>query len=390
MCEGLLALMDFYCPALLLLGTEVRSLTWEGAVGGTVKGDKARRVLEVCLGLQVHITQDLMAKSEYTRSLSVALLAWQPWFNDLPGCCFCEEPGEAMLSRLVGRCVANPNVTAFGDVEMLFVSLSETEAMAQPTPGGLRKSLVYMMVSRVRRFLRLPTAMLFPKLRNVKEGVWHAVVPRGFKMPAAMTEADTRSSLQGVLLSALTTLVGRRPATQAVIDQANRMLPLREDDSDLEVLEETQKMIFSKHSQLRRPPSAQQPATRPRLPVARRTPATTEVDQPEATPPRPAATAAQPQLPDTSDSRAEEPSQVGEQAESVASGSLYDPIDQFSEGHQSYADSDGLGSMGEPAEGPAARWSTLEDDWVEDPGHDPFAHWCPPPCPCCVVTPVTL
>ena len=39
-------------------------------------------------------------KDEYFKSLIVALLFWQRWHEEITGCCYSEEAGEAMLSRL--------------------------------------------------------------------------------------------------------------------------------------------------------------------------------------------------------------------------------------------------------------------------------------------------
>ena len=72
--QGLHDLLFYYLPALLVQGHDVRQLTWEGGVNGTVKGDVARRVLLRSLALQVHLLDDWECRAEYTRTLSVALM----------------------------------------------------------------------------------------------------------------------------------------------------------------------------------------------------------------------------------------------------------------------------------------------------------------------------
>lgn len=75
---GLLALVDYYCPALFVIALEVRSCTWEGR---SPKGGKvARRILERCLGLLVHLFDDRHAKVEYVRTIAAqkVLLVTQP------------------------------------------------------------------------------------------------------------------------------------------------------------------------------------------------------------------------------------------------------------------------------------------------------------------------
>jgi len=74
-----------------VIGFDVRQLNWDGGVDGTTRGDVAKRVMERCLALQVHLMGDWECKLEYSRSLSMALLGWTSWHSQLPGCCFAEE-----------------------------------------------------------------------------------------------------------------------------------------------------------------------------------------------------------------------------------------------------------------------------------------------------------
>jgi len=97
-------LLEFYAPAALRLGFLVRECTWSGGPQGSVRGDTALQILRDCLLLQVHLQQDWLAQQEYTRTIAVALLMWQPWMSALPGCCFVEESGEALLSRYTAAC----------------------------------------------------------------------------------------------------------------------------------------------------------------------------------------------------------------------------------------------------------------------------------------------
>ena len=78
---GLRDLLTFYVPALLQLGFKVRECTWNGRPEGAVRGDTARTVLEHCLLIQVHLQRDWQARTEYVRTLALALLCWQPWMS---------------------------------------------------------------------------------------------------------------------------------------------------------------------------------------------------------------------------------------------------------------------------------------------------------------------
>ena len=76
--EGLRQLLEFWIPAVFHLGLKVRQCYWNGAPGGSVRGGRAREILMQALVMQAHLRRDHHASEEYTRTLSVALLMWQP------------------------------------------------------------------------------------------------------------------------------------------------------------------------------------------------------------------------------------------------------------------------------------------------------------------------
>ena len=76
--QGLHELLTFYVPALFNLGYQVRQCTWEGRPDGRVKGDTARGILEHCVVLQTHLQEDWVGRTHYVRTMSLALLTWQP------------------------------------------------------------------------------------------------------------------------------------------------------------------------------------------------------------------------------------------------------------------------------------------------------------------------
>ena len=225
---GLHSLLTFYLPALLVLGVHVRELTWMGGLGGTVRGDTARFVLESCLALQVHLMADWQCKKEYTRSLAVALLTWQPWYSRLPGCCFCEEPCEALLSRMVARCRYQRQLTSFEQLLHLFVTLPAPSKTARGTRGGLRKEMVMTVVSRVVKLLRDGDSMPYARLVTATSGYWEETFPEDCLLPIPPDREAASRSLQGVLRAALITLTRRRPLPADVVQVADLVLPLRD------------------------------------------------------------------------------------------------------------------------------------------------------------------
>ena len=89
----------------------------------------------------------------YVRTLCVALLLWLPWNDGVPGCCYVEEPLEAMLSRLGSRCRAYPQMKTFDQTLDLFLSMAPPKRGEKKTRGQIRNGLVAIMSSRLRRFL---------------------------------------------------------------------------------------------------------------------------------------------------------------------------------------------------------------------------------------------
>ena len=377
---GLWNLLSFHLPALFVLGVKVRQLTWEGGVGGKRTGSHARTLLQQCLAMQVHVTGDWEAKQEYTRTLSVALLAWQEWYNHLPGCCFAEESCEALLSRMSSRCIGNPNITTFEDMYRLFITIPPPEAVAQPTGGGLKQSLVFTILCRVRRFLRAPLGMMFPHLTNSKGGIWRGVPPEDFSMPAPPGDSLPQS-METVLVSALATLTRRGKSNQSVAAGLQNMVPMRSSESELDVLEEVHRQIRQRLGQRPRPKAG----TRRRQDVAEQRATSSAA---VATGPSQTESLVE-NLPDSSQVQAEEPSAVA----ASDTGSLYNfrqGDDLLSEGYVSYGDSDSLYSVGEVVTGQEADWTTLEDVWDEDVTVDPLQKWCVSCLAACFTIPSSL
>ena len=208
-------LLEFYAPALLRLGFLVRQCTWQGGPQGTVKGDTAQHILRACLLLQVHLQQDWEAEQEYTRTLAVALLMWQPWKSALPGCAFVEESCEALLSRYAGACRHNQYLSGYEDAWRLFVTLRQSSETAPPTRGSVRQELVLRIRDRARSLLLRPDGRPYPLMQTVAKGQWLAHPPAGFGFPGRPPNSLDRGRWLQVLQSALAVLsVGADPAAR--------------------------------------------------------------------------------------------------------------------------------------------------------------------------------
>ena len=220
-------LLYSWLPVILLLGHWVRQLTWEGGVDGTIKGDKARVLLLRALAAQVQLLQDWQCETEYCRTLSVALLQWQPWMSTLPGCCFVEESCEALLSRMVGRCRANTSVCDYDGTNRLFVTLPLPSREPRGTTGSLSPDMVTLFLSRVRRIIHSADSLPFAKVLSATDARWDLAPPPNFHLPGPLQPPECLSTFDTVLQGAVVNLAGGRAVlTDALKERRDNLVPL--------------------------------------------------------------------------------------------------------------------------------------------------------------------
>ena len=231
---GLQSLMHFYVPALFAIGRGVRRLFWEGAVGGPATGLDARKVLEQCLNVHAHATGGWRCTAEYSRTLSVALLAWQPYFNDLPGCCFVEEAGEALLSRMAGRMKRNSHVTEYEDVVRLFQTVPPPRGQAGKTTGGVRKQQVQLVWNRLIRVATYADDQPYARLTSTTAATWEQQLPDDLKLPERPVPDAAGVRMTAILRRAVTVLAAGTTASTDVMGVANAQgVPQRSDQAVL-------------------------------------------------------------------------------------------------------------------------------------------------------------
>ena len=353
--SGLRDLLEFFVPALFVLGHQVRRLTWDGRVGGSATGLEAKRVLQCCLALQVHITGDWDCRQEYTRTLSVALLNWQPRYSSLPGCCFAEEPCEAMLSRLVGRCRSNWTLHRFTDVLRLWVTLPPPQEQAPATGGGLREALVTLIAQRIRRLLRHAGTMPFAKVSSATTGVWEAQPPPNHSLPSALSLTEANTSHQAVLRGALRTLMTRQRLTPVHHTTAGQVFPGGRSQDETRLAQAALETIVEWDTG-RRTTAQQLQRTVERATSSNLSGTSVQDAGPPQQPPLAIATEdvgvqadlARPRSPMAS--------------EGAAMYTVSSVEEVLSAGYQSVGDSDDWGSLGDLVTGHEADWDTLEGE----------------------------
>ena len=204
-------------PLLFRLGYLVRRCTWEGRPGGLVTGAFAQEILRSCLAIQCCVLDDYRAGQEYSKTIAVALLMWQPWMSTLPGCCFVEESGEAMLSRLASSCKQNSTLRKFIDIRRLYVTLPAPSSQEHCSRGTVREQLVTILSSRLRGLIQDTDGKPFPRLTSSKTGTWADAFPSNWRQPPRLKSMRHRQNWETVFRSAMRLLVGGpQPSAQIV------------------------------------------------------------------------------------------------------------------------------------------------------------------------------
>ena len=132
--RGLADLVLEWAPACLLLGFYVRQCHWQYWGPGTAWQARDALVLALALLVRLEGWAERGRVTEYVRTLALALLAWTPWHDRLPACCFSEEPNEAALGRLGHLCERHTAAVDTSDVMDLYL-------LVQPPAPGVRRVL---------------------------------------------------------------------------------------------------------------------------------------------------------------------------------------------------------------------------------------------------------
>ena len=119
--EAMERLVNGYVPALFAIGWHVRNCNWGGREPGTAAD--AQECLLFCACLMLSLVGNQRARTEYLRTLCVALLTWQGWHSGLYGAMFSEEIPEASLSRLGQLLQSDPQVIRVEDAENVFLTV---------------------------------------------------------------------------------------------------------------------------------------------------------------------------------------------------------------------------------------------------------------------------
>lgn len=330
MLQGLHDLLYWHLPPVFIMGHMVRRLSWEGRPGEGATGEVAQRLLCYCLLVQTQLQSDWDCKLEYTGTISMALLSWQPWVSALPGCCFVEEACEALLSRMAHRCRTHRHLTGFDSTQELFVSLPTASDEPHQQKGNVRRELVQLMVARLQGILHNSGTLKFARYRSIKESVWEAEFPEDWTFPGIPVALDA-SAFIPVLRSAAASVAGACEVSPLTATALQELVPavLDGDEARRRQGELSKCAVWARERAGRRRTSRPKPSAAPVHPgdVATSSSAITS------------ATSLAVLVVDTS---------AGDDGED--DGSLYEPpptVDGAEDDDQSFGDTDLLGSVGD-------------------------------------------
>ena len=117
--------VGYYVPSCFVIGWLVRSCYWEHRTAWT--GSYAKRVLEYCVCVLKNLFAGQERRSEYLRSLTVALCTWTCWHDSLPACMHVEECNEALLSRLSHVLTRISSAATASEINDVFLTLPDVD-----------------------------------------------------------------------------------------------------------------------------------------------------------------------------------------------------------------------------------------------------------------------
>ena len=233
--EEMDTLVNVFVPCCAAIGWQVRRCYWEGRHRGS--GVWAGDALRMCLQLLCGLLGDKAKLSEYSRSISVALLSWTPWHDDVPAAAYVEESCEAQLSKLASALKRNPHATGIGEVSDLYVLLPRADEQPHPAKHHpVSQPLLRALVANLQHYSAAgPEVVTTVTWRSGKTCVATAGARAG---PCTLRTpwTTTTQEVHAVLLHTLSRVSRGEAASDAVAELADDFLPLRSRQSREEYL----------------------------------------------------------------------------------------------------------------------------------------------------------
>ena len=203
------SLLFLYLPTIFRAGYLVRCCSWDGRSPGS--GSFAKQVLEDIFVILVHLLQSRSRKNEYVRTIAVSLVTWQPFMSKMPGVCFAEESCEALLSRMSHRCEVYRHLHGYDATFDLFLTLPMPSRVPKGTRGGLKKGLVSLFASRIRKIVFNGGDLPYAAVVGARQmhSVFESMFPENLQFAAPLPRTGAEHELRAALQHAVRTLVGK-------------------------------------------------------------------------------------------------------------------------------------------------------------------------------------
>ena len=151
----------FVLPSTLALGVLVCECNWNG------RSLHSSAAAKECIGMSTVLMMNTIPSEKwlspkYLRTNTVALLFWSDWHTRPLGCLFCEEYGEAMLSRLLMRSREVGNVQSVQQTTDIFLTPPPTLPGEKKCQGVLTHKSVDKYTKHVRLFIQNISHPWFP------------------------------------------------------------------------------------------------------------------------------------------------------------------------------------------------------------------------------------
>jgi hypothetical protein len=220
-----------YIPALMQIGVGVRQLYWDERRMGT--GSVAKALLARILIVTAKLQQG--GNTDYRRCMSIALLQWTNFHDQLPAATYIEEPLEASLSRLARASVQGHHGDNVEDLSALYCATCRASGRKHDLiKPGFSKSYRRLVRGRLAELLlfcrdgRLP--WLMPKVEKLKNGKMkvnrHVSVgspdwPAKYKPTVKKVMELANTDYRALLVNSLWQLVHEKPDNTKTVSEVN-------------------------------------------------------------------------------------------------------------------------------------------------------------------------
>lgn len=220
---------------MLKLGILIRDCTWQHRNMGS--GKRAYDCLIAAYTILDNICRASQSDSPYLTSLRLAIMLWDEFHDELPGCCFMEEKCEALISKLAKELLRDLTLNTQKDYNAAWCMLGLNVSKVVKFHHGYKAGSMDILVDRVKllveeiqtsnlRYVTMGAANPDRHGRKVKASLLIPEMkwPDDFKAPKVLGTDDIPDTLLMMqMYNAIAITVGEKLA----VDEDRRKAALR-------------------------------------------------------------------------------------------------------------------------------------------------------------------